>query len=116
MTLEDRAKQYAEKQIKHKMAKHDIFIKEKAEEEIIKVYLAGAKETEMEFEKSLLEKGVCLQSDLVEAKEIIKFAMERIKKIVCEERCDFVNKEFFCDGCSYGKWIAKAEAFLKFEA
>ena len=47
------------------------------------------------------------------AKEIIKLAIDGIKKIACEERCDFVNTEFFCDDCVYGKWIAKAEAFLK---
>lgn len=103
MTLEDRAKQYAEKQIKHKMAKHDIFIKEKAEEEIMKVYLAGAKETEMEFEKSLLEKGVCLQSDLDEAKEIIKEYM-RFEPMI--GTCAFYSEE-------YEKTKKKAEVLLK---
>lgn len=41
--LEKEAEEYAEKQIKHKMAKHDIFIKEEAKKEIMAVYLAGAK-------------------------------------------------------------------------
>lgn len=101
MTLEDRAKQYAEKQIKHKMAKHDIFIKEKAEEEIMKVYLAGAKETEMEFEKSLLEKGVCLQSDLDEAKEIIAMQKRTLENYILSP--DEIIKAL----------IRKAEALLK---
>lgn len=36
------------------------------------------------------------QSDqLTEAKEIIKLAIKGIKKTACEERCDFVNREFF---------------------
>lgn len=37
------ADEHAEKLIKHKMANHDIFVKEEAKKEIISVYTAGAK-------------------------------------------------------------------------
>lgn len=42
--IKQMADEHAEKLIKHKMATHDIFVKEKAKEEIMSVYIAGATE------------------------------------------------------------------------
>lgn len=42
--IEQKAEKYAEELIKHKMAKHDIFVKEEAKKEIMDIYIAGAKE------------------------------------------------------------------------
>lgn len=120
-----------------KPTKQDIYLRE--ESIFISGYKLGATETTEELQeenKELTLKVSRLESDCdaynysqrtyqeeikelkaenEQEKEIIKLAIKGIKKIACEERCDFVNKEFFCDDCAYGKWIAKAETFINKE-
>ncbi len=62
---------------------------------------AGAEVSEGEFEKSLLEKGVCLQSDLDEAKEIIAMQKRALENYILSP--DETIKDL----------IRKAEALLK---
>ena len=43
MTDEELAEEYAEKMINHKMANHDIFVKEEIKKEIMEAFLVGLK-------------------------------------------------------------------------
>ena len=83
MTEEEKAEEYAEKLIEHKMANHDIFVKEKAKEEIVNVYMAGYNEAKKGFKEEIeyAEKH-CLFSDCIqnenlnEAKALLKRVIE----------------------------------------
>lgn len=67
------------------------------------LFEAGAEVNEGEFEKSLLEKGVCLQSDLDEAKGIIAMQKRALENYILSPDETIKNL------------IRKAEALLKGE-
>ena len=69
--FEKEAEEYAEKQINHKMARHDIFVKEEAKKEIMEVYLAGAEPRENRIAELEKEKAV-LETRIERAKECMK--------------------------------------------
>jgi len=83
VVLDQKAEEYAEKLIRHKMANHDIFVKEKAKEEIVNVYIAGYNEAKKGFqaeieyaEKHCLFTDCTQNENLKKAKVLLKQFLE----------------------------------------
>ena len=108
------ADEHAEKLIKHKMATHDIFVKEKAKEEIVSVYIAGVEEAT----KKLQEENEGLRADVqnrlnVEVENVeLKKQIEKMKSCSTCENCNEFGKCFnslkVCRECvEYSNWQLK---------
>lgn len=97
------AHEYAEKQIKHKMAVHDIFNKEQATEEIEQAFIEGADfmyySNNEELKKQLTEKDKQneeLKDHLSEEVELHSHAEDYIKSLEAQ-----IEKMRNCDNCKY---------------
>ena len=97
--IEQKAEEYAEKLIKHKMANHDIFVKEKAKEEIMNVYIAGATEATKELQEDLDHKKIAIQTrkarikQLEKEDELSRKRIEKYKKELKELRVAFIQAQ-----------------------
>lgn len=113
--FEKEAEEYAEKQIRHKMARHDIFVKEKAKEEIMEGYLAGAEPREKRIEELETENNKLLDvinnqdvkiADLEKQLEQTKGKLKKARNIIKHLLILIREKEL------YGVYVSIAQDFM----
>lgn len=107
---------FAEELIKHKIANHDIFVKEEVKKEIVSVYTAGAKKATKicneyyqnelyDLYKDYEKRLDGLKAELADAKEIIR----ELSKYVSDSKWYVQNGYVELQK----ELVAKAETFLK---
>ena len=111
---------FAEELIKHKIANHDIFVKEEVKKEIVSVYTAGAKKATKicneyyqnelyDLYKDYEKRLDGLKGELADAKDIIRELVKNSPDTYSGTNIELQQKKMF----AFQNVVNKAEAFLK---